>query len=245
MRVIVVCYLRPDCWLDRFILTDHSQWIDWQSGSQEELLSTIEEYNKCIRPLAVRKGRRAMEKIVVCRSSLNGYSYRHFVGLWHNAYVVEQLLLPKLIQGESASNLWVVCKVKSPPIYLDLRGNDKIMTYMHQRLELEHASWCLSTFGGAFSAYGDYFYEFAVKAGEISTTQLRIAILLGNELLVSRCRLYYALSLIQQRKLRLAKRIIRHEYAQWSGVRQEEGKLIRNICLGTWSRLKVEKRRHG
>uniref|UniRef100_A0A5S6QHQ2 Uncharacterized protein n=1 Tax=Trichuris muris TaxID=70415 RepID=A0A5S6QHQ2_TRIMR len=245
MHVTVLCYLSPNFWLDRFILTDSRQWVDWCSASQKERVPVIEAYNELIRPAAVRKGRQAMEETVLYLCSLNGHSYRHFVSLWHNAYVVEQLLLPMLLQGESVSALWIICKVKSPPLYLDLRGNSKIMMYMYQRLELEHASWCLSTFGGAFSAYGDYFHQSAVKAGEISTKQLCIALMLGNELLVSRCRLYYALSLIQQRKLRLAKKIIRREYAQWNGVRQEEGKIIRNICLGTWSRLKLEKRRHG
>ncbi|XP_042234293.1 uncharacterized protein LOC121874260 isoform X2 [Homarus americanus] len=63
-------------------------------------------------------------------------------------------------------------------------------------------SW-LSTLGGACSALGDYSAQFAERAGTISLQQLDIAFRLGDPLIVSRCRLYAAISLIQQHKFKV------------------------------------------
>lgn len=63
-------------------------------------------------------------------------------------------------------------------------------------------SW-LSTLGGACSALGDCNPQFAERAGDISMKQLKIGLRLGDPNIVSRCRLYAAISLIQQCKFKV------------------------------------------
>ncbi|KAL1237519.1 hypothetical protein TSPI_01462 [Trichinella spiralis] len=125
-----------------------------------------------------------------------------------------------------------------------MRGSLMMMSFLNYHLELEKFMWILSTFGGAFSAYGDYNEDFAVKASAISVKQLEIAMKLGNPVLISRCKLYLSLSLIQRGYFRLAKRIIREQFKLWEKVEVSDGNLIRKICRGIWTRLNNEKRRH-
>lgn len=63
-------------------------------------------------------------------------------------------------------------------------------------------SW-LSTLGGACSALGDYDTHFAKRAGEISVKQMEIALRLGDPFVMSRCRLYLAISMIQQGRFKV------------------------------------------
>ncbi|KAL1237520.1 Uncharacterized protein TSPI_01462 [Trichinella spiralis] len=134
--------------------------------------------------------------------------------------------------------------IYNPELYFDMRGSLMMMSFLNYHLELEKFMWILSTFGGAFSAYGDYNEDFAVKASAISVKQLEIAMKLGNPVLISRCKLYLSLSLIQRGYFRLAKRIIREQFKLWEKVEVSDGNLIRKICRGIWTRLNNEKRRH-
>lgn len=90
--------------------------------------------------------------------------------------------------------------------------------------------WQLSTLGGACSAMGEYDSKFvsflcsslkkrkiktnnnvlqADYAAFISIKQLQLAIEHGDPILISRCRLFIALALIQKDQLAKAKTIIR------------------------------------
>lgn len=94
-------------------------------------------------------------------------------------------------------------------------------------------SW-FSTLGGAFSALGDYFEEKSVIAGKISLNQMRIAFKLGDPSVISRCKLYLTISLIQQLKFNLAQKLIRE---QWKFANSVKDTRLRNMCLGIWSKL--------
>ena len=72
-------------------------------------------------------------------------------------------------------------------------------------------SW-LSTLGGAFSALGDYKSNSAHIAGKISIHQLKMAHRLGDPSVVSRCKLYLSISLIQMNRFKVAQDFIRAEF---------------------------------
>ncbi|XP_055335946.1 uncharacterized protein LOC129586643 [Paramacrobiotus metropolitanus] len=109
----------------------------------------------------------------------------------------------------------------------------------------EHFAW-LSTLGGAFSALGKIgFRAFAQKAQKISVAQLRLSCFLGDPILCCRSRIYVALSLIQQRNFRLAKKILRREFVF---VRTEfvasEAERLESILQSVWLYLLSEKEDH-
>ncbi|VDO68383.1 unnamed protein product [Onchocerca flexuosa] len=74
---------------------------------------------------------------------------------------------------------------------------------------MEKSLWILSTFGGALSAMGDYYKHFAEKAELVSYSQLQIANNIGDPVLISRCKLYISISLMQKNRYRAAAKIIR------------------------------------
>lgn len=82
-------------------------------------------------------------------------------------------------------------------------------------------------------------------AGKISVRQFELALRLGDPLLVARCKLYTALSLIQRGQLRTSKRMIRSIYK--FSIKQNDIRL-QNMCLGVWAKLtycyKMRKERH-
>lgn len=108
-----------------------------------------------------------------------------------------------------------------------------------RRAELEYIMSWLSTLGGAFSSLGDDATRFANIAGKISVKQFNIAITMGDPITISRCKLYYAISLIQLGKLRKAKYIVREEY-KFALTQIENDKRLVRMCLGIWEKLKYE-----
>lgn len=108
-----------------------------------------------------------------------------------------------------------------------------------ERLELDHALSWLSTLGGAFSALGDYFENAAKMAGRISLRQFTLAMRLNDPNIEARCRLFMALSLIQQGRLRRARGIVRNEYWRARSERVVDERLVK-MCLGIWAKLKYE-----
>lgn len=110
---------------------------------------------------------------------------------------------------------------------------------IRERCELDHALSWLSTLGGAFSALGDYFEACAKMAGKISVHQLQLALRLNDPNIVTRCRLYFSLSLIQRKYFKLAKTIVREEYVKAKSSTVVDHKLV-NMCRGIWSKLQYE-----
>lgn len=72
-------------------------------------------------------------------------------------------------------------------------------------------------------------------AGKISIKQFRLALRLGDPLLVARCKLYAALSLIQQGHLKTPQKIVKDVYK--FSVNQNDIRL-QKMCQGIWSKLK-------
>ncbi|KRT82753.1 hypothetical protein AMK59_4222, partial [Oryctes borbonicus] len=126
---------------------------------------------------------------------------------------------------------------------IDYKWNERINYLVREKCELEHALSWLSTLGGAFSALGDYFDNFALVAGKISYHQLILAIRMGDPTIASRCKLYFSLSLIQRHKFKLARRIIQTEYNEAKDAVIVDSRLVK-MCLGIWSKLQYEQQKH-
>lgn len=143
--------------------------------------------------------------------------------------------------------------------------SDILNDLCQERRELDSALAWLSTLGGAFSALGDNFEHCvsilnfshrylwnlnmsmkillqAVMAGRISISQFRIALKLGDPQTISRCRLFYAVSLIQRSDLRLARYIIEDEYHKAVTIHLED-KRLKRMCCGIWAKLRYEWRK--
>lgn len=114
------------------------------------------------------------------------------------------------------------------------------MTHLvRERCELDNTLSWLSTLGGAFSALGDYSVNCAEMAGKISYQQLKLAFKLQDDGIVSRCKLYFSLSLIQRRHYKLARSIIYNEYLNAKNALIVDNRLI-SMCKGIWSKLQYE-----
>lgn len=86
---------------------------------------------------------------------------------------------------------------------------------------------------------GDYFVNCAETAGKISYHQLRLALMLGDPNIASRCHLYFSLSLIQKKRFKRAQQIIYQEYSNANTAVVRDDKLL-NMCRGIWSKLQYE-----
>lgn len=114
----------------------------------------------------------------------------------------------KYIKTSTANNIRnVVIKVKvqdNIPHVMDYAWGERLCRCGQERQHLDAVMSWLSTLGGACSALGDYLEAFAERAWAISLQQLEIAQRLGDPTIVSRCRLYAAISLIQQCKFKVS-----------------------------------------
>ncbi|KAG7205145.1 hypothetical protein KM043_005514 [Ampulex compressa] len=139
--------------------------------------------------------------------------------------------LPGKIQTQT-----IFVKLRTPKKqFLDYGWNERITQTLLERREVDHAMSWLSTLGGAFSALGEEFRHCAEIAGKISVQQFQLALRLGDPLLIARCKLYAALSLIQQGHLRIAKHIVINIYKFASDKRDIR---LQNMCQGIWAKLK-------
>lgn len=73
-------------------------------------------------------------------------------------------------------------------------------------------------------------------AGKISFHQMKLAFQLGDPFLISRCKLYYSIALIQRGFIGAAKQIVRSEY-EFAKQEQEADPKLLKMCLGIWSKL--------
>ncbi|KAL6441363.1 hypothetical protein ACFW04_003534 [Cataglyphis niger] len=119
--------------------------------------------------------------------------------------------------------------------FLDYKWNKRLMQMVLEKQEADCAMSWLSTLGGAFSALGEEFEHCAKMAGKISVRQFELALRLDNPLLVARCRLYSALSLIQRGCFTTPKYMIQRIYK--FALREKDVRL-QNMCLGVWAKLR-------
>lgn len=139
--------------------------------------------------------------------------------------------------------LWTICD--SIPHIIDKEWCVRMNECAVDRQNLDTVMSWLSTLGGACSALGDYDTQFAKRAGEISVKQMEIALRLGDPFVMSRCRLYLAISMIQQRRFKGASAIVRYEYHNAHTLPKEarDHRLIK-MCHGIWTKLRHERRLH-
>ncbi|KAL4223364.1 hypothetical protein ACF0H5_016834 [Mactra antiquata] len=126
--------------------------------------------------------------------------------------------------------------VNLPVIHVCLAWCYRIEGLARKRLILEETMAWLSTLGGGYSSLGDYFLSFSQQAGKISVTQLNIAIEMGDPIMASKCRMFFALSLMQAGKLKHCKKMLRNEYEVAIQYIHRDSKLI-DMCKGMWSKL--------
>lgn len=84
-----------------------------------------------------------------------------------------------------------------------------------------------------------FIYFQAIKAGEISLQQLRIAVRIGDPLTVARCKLYAAISLMQRGYFKQAKFIVQSQYMFIKSQLNVDIRLVK-MCQGIWTKLKYE-----
>ncbi|VDM15597.1 unnamed protein product [Wuchereria bancrofti] len=113
--------------------------------------------------------------------------------------------------------------------------NYRISAICIRGLELEKSLWILSTFGGALSAMGDYYKHFAEKAELVSYSQLQLANNIGDPVLISRCKLYISISLMQTKRYRAAAKIIRRQYSVAKALKNQ---FLFHCCEGVWMKLR-------
>ncbi|XP_023019381.1 uncharacterized protein F58A4.6 [Leptinotarsa decemlineata] len=161
-------------------------------------------------------------------------------------YLLKELLISKFYRlnflyfwnVESNGSLEIVLQPTKYDL-IDYNWNERIYQMVREKCELDNALSWLSTLGGAFSALGDYFPNCAHTAGKISFHQLYLALRLGDPNIVSRCQLYFSLSLIQQKRYKTARRIISKEYQNAKNATIVDNRLL-NMCKGIWSKMQYE-----
>lgn len=118
--------------------------------------------------------------------------------------------------------------------FLDYKWNERLMHIILERKEADEAMCWLSTMGGAFSALGEDFEHCAIMAGKISKKQFELALILDNPVLVARCKLYSALSMIQRGHFAVPQYVIKriHKFAL-----REKNARLQNMCRGIWAKL--------
>lgn len=92
------------------------------------------------------------------------------------------------IEKENAKNNITAVEVTLLEYKTDFnrRWDHIVAATANKRYQLDDAMNWLNTLGGGYSALGDYYDSFARKAGEISLHQLKVALLLGDD--VIKCR---------------------------------------------------------
>ncbi|XP_054015469.1 uncharacterized protein F58A4.6 [Hylaeus anthracinus] len=193
-----------------------------------------------------------LDKICLSKKGYNAYFVSVYVVTVIRSQVYRKAAFNKLLQylmykySDKLNLNVILMKLRTPKKqFLDYKWNERITQMALERREINHAMSWLSTLGGAFSALGDEFHYCAEVAGKISIRQFQLALRLGDPLLVARCKLYSALSLIQQGDLDVSKKLIINIYK--FSLKQNDVRL-QNMCQGIWAKLKycykLQKERH-
>ncbi|CAK9832825.1 Uncharacterized protein F58A4.6 [Anthophora retusa] len=193
-----------------------------------------------------------VNKICINKKGYNAYLLSAYVVTLIKSQTYRRAAHKKLSQylpykSLDKENLEVILmKLRTPKKqFLDYKWNERVAQIIVERRETDHAMCWLSTLGGAFSALGEEFHHCAEVAGKISIKQFQLALSLGDPLLVARCKLYAALSLIQQDRFKIPKKIVRNVYK--FSIDQNDVRL-QNMCQGIWAKLKycrkIQKERH-
>ncbi|MCP9258204.1 hypothetical protein DINM_002712 [Dirofilaria immitis] len=110
--------------------------------------------------------------------------------------------------SDHKENVYLVIHFREPLVNeIDYKWNYRISSICIRGFQLEKLLWILSTFGGALSAMGDYYKHFAEKAELVSYSQLQLANNIGDPVLISRCKLYISISLMQTNRYHAAAKL--------------------------------------
>ncbi|XP_022254517.1 uncharacterized protein LOC106470204 isoform X2 [Limulus polyphemus] len=165
----------------------------------------------CVRSLTLKMD---VNMVYCCLKELeNSEHYRRIViGNIYATYRTTKKKIPSLLCSTCNSFINVFSlsvEVTWPQKQLlDKIWNHKIQVLVTEQATMENAMAWLSTLGGAYSALGDQFQRCAIEAGRISMQQLKVALRLGEPLLICRCRIFIAMSLLQLGYLKDTKHII-------------------------------------
>ncbi|CAD1475484.1 unnamed protein product, partial [Heterotrigona itama] len=140
-----------------------------------------------------------MNKIWLNKKGLNAYIVSAYIMTLTNSQTYRKAALTKLLQ-------YLAYRLLNRYDFFNFR-NERITQMAMERREVDHAMSWLSTLGGAFSALGEEFQHCAEMAGKISIKQFELALRVRDPFLIARCKLYAALSLIQQGQLNKPKRM--------------------------------------
>lgn len=231
-RVRFIIY-RNHMIFDDVTIKSHSVFRD--AGHSEQFTQFIEDDEICICRFA--------KPVCLCEKGLNSYLVSAYIAMLSKSSVYRKSAMGVLGHFQSAcdrssdvehSQLLLV-RLRTPrKQFLDYKWSEKLMQMVVEKQETDHAMSWLSTLGGAFSALGEEFQHCAKMAGKISVKQFELAMRLDNPLLVARCRLYAALSLIQRGHFATPKYMIQRIY-EFALI--EKDVRLQNMCRGVWAKL--------
>jgi len=119
---------------------------------------------------------------------------------------------------------------------IDYKSCNMAFFKVWDQVELEDALHWLSTLGGAYSNLGDHSMDFAIKAGKNAIKQMTIALRSPDPLVIYKCWLFVAMSLMQQKQLKKSKAIIQRVHQQVKSDHDDKNLLC--MCKGIWARLR-------
>eukprot|EP00035_Acanthoeca_spectabilis_P038799 m.56319 g.56319 ORF g.56319 m.56319 type:complete len:201 (+) comp9297_c0_seq1:92-694(+) len=122
-----------------------------------------------------------------------------------------------------------------------LRWSCVLARYDLRISQLRVASLWFSTLGGAYSALGDTRISYSRKALELAALQLRLGTTLGDDTLVSKCRLYIAWSQIQGGNFTEAEKVVAREERRALPTGSRPDPQVIQMCIA--ARLKIERNR--
>ncbi|KZC07207.1 PREDICTED: uncharacterized protein LOC107185435 [Dufourea novaeangliae] len=220
---------------DSFIITSSSVIRYNQKVKERKITDQID-------PNVNRYNGHRIEKINKICFNKNAYFVSAYVVTLMNSRTYRTAALNTLLQylahrvPDKIHSKIILMKLCTPKKqFLDYNWNTRITQMILERIDVDHTMSWLSTLGGAFSALGEEFQYCAEIAGKISVKQFDLALRLGDPLLVARCKLYAALSLIQQGQLKVPKKLVRNIYT--FSITKHDVRL-QNMCQGIWAKLK-------
>ncbi|CAL1677571.1 unnamed protein product [Lasius platythorax] len=189
--------------------------------------------------------RNIAKPVCLCAKGLNSYLVSAYIVTLSKSFVYRKSAM-KVLKAflQTCDNLAfdegylqiIFIRLRMPKKqFLDYKWNKRLMQMVLERQEADCAMSWLSTLGGAFSALGEEFEHCAEMAGKISVRQFELALRLDNPLLVARCRLYSALSLIQRGCFTTPKYMIQRIY---KFALKEKDVRLQNMCRGVWAKLR-------
>ena len=116
-----------------------------------------------------------------------------------------------------------------------------VLDVLNKRISLEECFAWLSTLGGGYSNLGQHKAEAAKEAGRIALKQMRLAYMVNDPILISRCWIFIGESLVQRGRWRRASRIVRKQYKFWQEHVGEMDSKLGQQCLSLWYKIKALK----